>query len=169
MDIKKRTGDKVVEHYGSKDAYKLFKKDHPKTTVKSSEFYKIVEEFNTTVVHKMVFEAFEFYMPGRLSFLRIRKRKIKLWFDKNGKLETKHLKLDFKATKELWQEDPEAAKIKKPIFHLNSHTNGYYAKFFWDKYGCKIRNRQAYEFQACRAATRTVAAAMNSGEVDFYE
>ncbi len=168
MVIPKRTGDKVKEHFCTGDAYKLFREENPSSTVKGTEFHKIAEDFNKEVVHKMVYEAFKFVMPGRLSFIRVRKRKVRLWLDKKGRLETKHLKIDYKATKELWAEDEDAAKKKKAVFHLNEHTEGYYARFFWDKYRCVVRNKYVYVFEPCRAAQRMLAAGMKSGKVDFY-
>ena len=168
MEIRKRTGDKVIEHYCSKDAFKLFKKEYPGNKIKSSEFYKIIEEFNQEVVHKMIYEAFKFQMPGRLSSIWVRKRKTKLKLDKKDKLDTTHLHIDYAATKQLWKEDEEARNQKKVIFHLNEHFEGFYSRFFWNKFKCSIRNKQVYEFSPCRFAQRALAAGIKTGKVDFY-
>ena len=168
MDIPKRTGDKIVEHYGARNAYLMFKEEHKDCKITPKEFYKISEEFNTEVVRKMIYEAFKFKMPGRLSTIHIRKHKTKCKLTKYGNLDTKHLHVDYAETKRLWAEDPEAREKKKVIFHLNEDFDGFYGRFFWFKYGCVIRNRQVYAFSPCRAAQRALAAGIKTGKVDFY-
>lgn len=52
--------------------------------------------------------------------------------------------IDFKKTKELGT----------IVYHNNTHSNGYYARFKWDKGRIYLKNKAIYKFKTCRWADR---------------
>ena len=112
--------EKIKAHVGMSDFYKYYalstfkEKQGGRTAVHRDSMYaidralygKIVEFFHSRISDEIMLDNFEFKMPARMGTLGIRKRKPKVRFDENGKL-VNNMPVDWKATKELWEEDPE--------------------------------------------------------------
>lgn len=159
--------------YGIADIYKFYKSEQNKNNkevVDEKIFKKVIKTFNKLVTELIVEESYEFRMPKRLGYIRIRKHKTRIIIDANGKLKTGHLHPDWKATKELWSTNEAAKKIKKIVYHTNKHTQGYYCKWYWDKRTCNIKNNTAYSLVMSRTNKRRIAQAINNNEnIDYYE
>jgi hypothetical protein len=110
-------------------------------------------------------------MAARMGFLKIVKKKIRIQLNpETGKLDTRYLKPDWKATKELWSKDQLAKEQKKLVYHTNKHTNGYYYRWYWDKRTSTAVNQLYYKFEACRYNERLISKAVKSGHlIDAYE
>lgn len=93
---------------------------------------EIIKEFNMGIRDLMVYEAFQYVIPCRLGRIGIRKLKPKITINEDGKMEGRY-PIDRKGTKELWDNDPEAKKAKKYVYHFNEHSDGYVAKFIYSK------------------------------------
>lgn len=170
MIIKKRGKDKIKEHFSLKSAYRYFCKNNPDVKIDAKEYRKIIYEANDAIINKIIYNNLKFLIPARLGYLEIKKSKKSPKLDKNGNLITKSLPIDHGSTLKLWQEDEEAFKTKKRIYHLNEHTEGYLLKFKWDKFSALIKNKSIYSFTACRKATRALASAVKQNpDIDFYE
>lgn len=86
------------------------------------------------------------------------------------KVDTKGLRPDWKATKELWASDPLAKANKKLVYHLNKHTSGYYFKWYWDRRTSTVHNQFFFKFDPCRWNDRLIPKARTFGYlVDAYE
>lgn len=168
--LRKRGADKVKEHFSGRAAYKYFMKHNPESKISAKEFAEIVHEGNTLIINKIIYNNLKFLVPGRLGYIEIRKRKLTPKLGADGKLDTRSLPIDYGSTLSLWKEDEQAFKEKKFIYHLNEHTEGYVVRFRWDKMSALLKNKSVYTFSPCRAATRAIAAALQSeSEIDFYE
>ena len=168
------TGDwRYRRDYGVRHIFSFYKKKQKKekkTAVSESDFGKIIKHFNKEICSSIVNDSYEYRMPYRLGYLRIRKHKTRLILDANGKLKTGHMHPDWIATKSLWEKNPEAKAIKKIIWHTNKHTQGYYYKWFWDKSVCNIKNSSVYSLVMSRTNKRSIAEAIRTNEnIDYYE
>ena len=133
-------------------------------------YRKVIKEFNTKVCNSIVENSDEFRLPFRLGYLRIRKFKTKYKLDHNGKLKTNMLKPNWVATKELWETNEKAKEDKKIVYHTNSHTDGYYYKWYWDKRVCNIKNSSVYSLVMTRANSRKIANVIkNNDSIDYFE
>lgn len=166
-------GVKYKSDFNVLDMYRLYKnkcKDSGKEPVGLSDYRKLLKEFNSKICKYIVEESGEYRMPYRLGYLRIRKFKGRLKIDPDGKLITKHLQVDWVATKQLWEENAEAKADKKIIWHTNRHTDGYYFKWYWDKRACNITNSSVYSLVMTRANKRSIASTLKQNEnLDYYE
>ena len=168
------TGDwKYKSDYGVFDIFKFYKtkqKELKKDFVERSLFSKIVKQFNDEICKEIVENAYEYRMPFRLGYLRIRKHKTRIILDANGKLKTSHMHPDWTATKALWEKSESAKKEKKIMWHTNKHTQGFYCKWYWDKTVCNIRNSSVYSLVMSRTNKRNIADAIKNKEnTDYYE
>lgn len=159
--------------FGVNDLYKHYKKlrkGKGLDFIPQSLFAKILKDYNKAICEKVVEEAYEFRLPFRLGFLRIRKHKNVVKLDEDGKLDTSNMHPDWKATWDLWKRKPEAREAKKLIFHRNKHTNGCYFKYYWDKRTCNIKNSSVYKLEMSRTNKRAITTAINTKEnIDYYE
>jgi hypothetical protein len=169
----KRTEGKYNKDYGIIDMYKFYKKEQKEKKAPIVSFHlfsKILKYHNKEVVKEIVENAGELRMPYRLGYVRIRKFKQRIKFDANGKLKTQHLRPDWKATKKLWAENEEAALTKKLVWHTNTHSRGFYYKWYWDKRACNITNSSAYSLIISRGNKRAITKAIKENDnLDYYE
>jgi len=156
--------------YGIKDIYKFYKSysDNP---VPYNAFTSVWQSFIGKVTDGIVLEGKDFTMPFRMGSVGIRKQKVLVKMNDDGSIDKRFLRPDWKATKALWERDPEAKDRKQLVFHLNKHFGGYNCKWFWDKSTCSVPNQTAYSLSMTRENKRKLAAAIfdEDLEVDYYE
>lgn len=159
--------------YGIKDIYNFYtkkKKDSGKEYVSSKSFGTVLKQFNKEICNAIVLDSYEYRMPYRLGYLRIRKFKTRLVLDPDGNLRTGHLHPDWVATKQLWEKNLKAKEEKKIVWHTNKHTQGFYCKWYWDKSVCNIKNSSVYSLVMSRTNKRKIAEAIKNNEnIDYYE
>jgi hypothetical protein len=169
---------KVIADYKTDDIYKFYKQKYGDEALSRKAFMKILKETLPELVKLMIFENFEFSMPARLGTMRIKKKLVEPKLDENGDLDVRSLSVNYKKTKELWEElypdkTPEEIKeIKdKPLVReLNEHTDGYRFIWYWDRLTCNIPNQSAYSIDMTRTYDRQLSnAAKTIKNLDYYE
>lgn len=157
-------------NYGIKDIYKFYK-SYSNNPVSPDVFRRVWDGFIQKVTDGIILEGKDFTMPFRLGSVGIRKQKIIVIMKDDGSIDKRYLRPDWKATKELWAQDPEAKERKQLVFHLNKHFGGYNCKWFWDKSTCSVQNQTAYSLSMTRENKRKLSVAIfdEDVEVDYYE
>ena len=171
--IQKRTKGLLNADYKIKDIYAFYvklKNDKKETPVEYNIFKKICTTINKKIISSVIQENYMFILPNKCGNISIRKYKTKLTEIKtiNG---TKILNypVDWKATKELWKEQPELAH-KKVVYIENDHTNGYRFKFVWNTYNANFKNKRSVAFKPLRKNSRALAKEIKVNEnFDAYE
>lgn len=162
--------------YGMRDIYREYRKQS-KNFVDRSTFSKILNEYNERIMTAMIYENLIFKMPYRLGEVRIQRRRMTPYV-KDGEVVKSHIMPDWKATLDYWREqypdltDEEIKQIpgKKVLRHLNKHTNGYSARFFWDKNYSNAINQSCYIFKATRTAKEELARLLKKiGRITYFE
>lgn len=101
-------------------------------------------------------------LPKKMGSIEIEGYHQKISYDEEGHL--KGLAIDWKATKELWNEDEKAKENKQCVYHLNENTNGVKYKIKWFKTKIFASNKTSYNFIMNRSIKRRVAASIKSGK-----
>lgn len=117
------------------------------------KFSNFLTEANTILSDKIINDAYEHNLGSRLGVLSIRKKR-------KVSLDTKHLPINWKLTKELG----------KKVYHLNEHTNGYRFGWMWDKTGV-LKYKYFWKFRPTRKNTRALAKVLNNEyrTIDYLE
>lgn len=152
-----RSKNRIQDLHKLKEGYKevfLKKvKDGSVPQVPYSIYKKICIEANNIIMDKIIHEGKIFEMPYRLGRMYVRKRKV-------NTDTTKTMKIDFKKTKELG----------KTVYHLNTHTNGFFMKFHWNKIRGYVKNISRFCYKPTRYHTNGLAAAIKTNNyIDFFE
>lgn len=166
------SGGDIMSDVGTKDYYRHYcKRYENRYKVSRTTFTKICREFNEEIMKLMIYENFEFTMPSNLGRLSIKAKQIKLTVDENGNIDMDRLRPDWKATKDLWESDPDAKEKKVLVRHFNEHFGRRNARFVWDKRPCTARNQGLYVFKASRYWKRALAKAIKDKDsnVFYYE
>ena len=162
-----RTGGKYNSNCNIKGAYKRYvtKSQNP---VSYKVYSDICKSFNEFAMLDIICRGAEVDL-GPIGTLSVRKYKCKPRMY-NGKLSVNNLAVDYKATKEWWEKNPEARANKKLIRLFNDHTNNFRYRFFWDKILPRIINKSYYSFIPTRASSRRLASVLKDTnvEIDFY-
>lgn len=136
------------------DIWKQFKQINPDTELDERTFKEVLYELNRTVSELIIKESFEYKMPHRLGFLRIKKTKMRLKL-KEGRIDVTRNMVNWKATLDYWEEkygtrDKKVLKEipdKKRIFQTNEQTNGEIMRWYWDKKFTNNKNKTVYLFK----------------------
>lgn len=152
-------------------------RDNSKNPVDYKTFSNVIKEYNDRIMNAIIYENLEFRMPFRLGYIRIQRRRLTP-FEKDGKIVKQHIMPDWKKTLEYWKKIypnktvDEIKKIpnKKILRYLNEHTNGYSARFYWDKKISNVKNQSCYIFKATRTAKENLASYIKkTGKIEYFE
>lgn len=150
----------------AKDFYKFYRKQCKENGIKAlgrqAQYIKIINDINDSIINRITIKAEDYFMPEGLGIITV--RKIKQNYEANK------LPINWKATKDLWEEDEEAKEKKTLVRHLNEHTNGYIYRLVWIVDSRALKNKTFYHFKAMRKPARFLAK-VTKGEVkiDYYE
>lgn len=151
--FKEKVNNKTVIHKNSKFC------------VSRGTYGQIIDFIHSKITDEIIFDNFEFKLPIRMGVLCIKKKKPVLKYNKEGKL-INTMPIDWKATKELWQEDAESKKEKKLVRHLNEHTNGYVPSWYLSLKEATFKYKSAYKFKATRTMNRDLSKALKDPNVN---
>ncbi len=136
------------------DAFRQYKKEKIIVPVDRKMYVDVCHELNKRISTKIIKESFDFRIPFRLGFLRIKSQKQKI-FIKDGRIDSKKMSINWNETVKMWKEDwpdktmAEIKQIpnKKLVYHTNEHSNGYIMKWYWDRRLAKVKNITVYTFR----------------------
>jgi hypothetical protein len=133
-------------------AYKLHKEKNSKIT--REVYFAVVYDITKAIADMIIRESFEYRIPEKLGFLRIRKKKPKLKI-RDGRIDINKNIIDWEATWKYW-ETTYSGKTRKEIrgiknkpgviFQTNPHTDGEVMSWYWDKMTCTVKNNSVYNF-----------------------
>lgn len=177
MEAPKRGRAKIEKHYTTKDIYNYYK-NRSKNPVSYKQYMNFLyggfKKDNGLIrifVEEIIYKSYILPLPcgGTLS---VRKYKPKIRFKPNGDLDydKSKIKVDWKATRTLWAENPEAKEAKTLCYFYNKHTRGYQYNYFWDKSKLgKIKNKYFYKYTPCRKLSRELAKVLKENpKIDYY-
>lgn len=169
---------KIEVHVGITDFYKYFKQ-HNDIDIPYQTYSAVVKDLNQAISDAVIYKGFEFKLPGRLGYLRVIKAKHKLKLDDAGKVDTRYLPVDFKATRKLWKEiyaDKTFKEImnmpdRKRVFHTNDHSNGFIFRWHFNKFTSNATNKSVYYFKPSRTNQRALSSHIKSEDFEniYYE
>jgi len=135
-----------------RESYKLYK-EIVENPVDIKVYLLLAADYNKFLIDK-VLAGKEVTLPSRMGTLSIVGRKTKIRFDDDGHVVG--LAPDWVKTKALWDNNPQAKKERKRVFHLNEDTGGYRYKFLWSKRNVLVENKTLYALRMTRTNKRAV-------------
>ena len=143
------------------DCYNFYKNkciENNKPYISKLDYKLITYKFNYYLSEAIIKESFEYRMPHRLGFLKIKKAKQKFKI-KDGKLKPNKKIINWGDTIKLWKEmypgktkdEIKLIKGKPLILYTNEHTDGEIMRWFWDKTLTTVKNKTVYVFRAVKA------------------
>jgi hypothetical protein len=169
VNIPKRTKGKLKADLGCKKMYKYYLKNIKsvesiaggETTgsykLTQKEYTSILKDINKKITEVIIKENFEYKIPCNLGTISMKQSKVNYELDEKGELVVSNLSIDFKATKDLWNNDEESARLKRVVYHTNEHTNGNRMAYWWKKSKKCPFGMRPYYFLPCREMKRTPA------------
>lgn len=140
-------------------SYKHYKQNS-NSPVKKACYIDVCNKFMMFLRDTLIEEG-RITFPNKLGTLMIVGKKIKIFY-KNGK--PLSLAPDWKATKDLWEEDAEAKENKTIVYHENLNTDGVRYKTRWFKTNSPVLNKNAYNFILARQFKRAIAKKIKEGK-----
>lgn len=162
----KRASKKRPAEYGMKDYYKYYKKNYPYKVSKST-YNDVVSELNMFVSEEVIDTGKDFILPHRTGFIGIVKYKRGVLLLPGDKA-VNTSPPDWKATRELWENDEEAKERKILVRHKNTHTGGYVYSVHYNKYNATFTNKSAMSFRATRDFNRAMTRRINDYSKEKY-
>jgi len=175
MAYKRGTGKNNVD-CALAQLYKGYKKTCEKP-LSYKTYATFIKEYNSRIMDAIIYERLEYKMGARLGYIRLQRRKLVPYIE-DGKVVTNHILPDWKRTRDYWHKiypDKTDAEIKlipnkKILKYQNTHTNGYSARFFWDKVKSNVVNQSCYVFKATRTSKEKLARFIKkTGIIEYFE
>lgn len=166
-----KSEEKIKIDIHTKDFYDYYKEHTSDENVESAfyisqgQYGKFIRLFFEELSNSIIEENFEFKMPFRLGVLSIKKYRSVIK-EKDGKI-SNHLPVDWNATLKLWESDTDAKEKKILVKHLNKHSNGYIAKWVWNKSKANFKSRYNWWFRPTRTNKQKLKAAIKNN-ADFF-
>jgi len=135
-----------------RDVWKKYKSER-NTKVDEKTFKGVLCDLNKIIADKMIRESFEYRLPFKMGFLRVKKSKLRIRI-KDGRVDRNKNIIDWKSTLDYWEtkygtRDRKVLRTipdKLVIFHINEHTNGEVMRWYWDKTTCLVPNKHMFMF-----------------------
>lgn len=137
---------KVTNSYGSKDAFKYYRKIKPnnsKYVLTDCQYLHIIRSVNDCL-RDYLLEGKDVLLPERMGRLELRKTTSKIKFE-NGKVKT-NLPVDWNATLKLWYDNPMCKNKKQLVRQENIET----FRVFYNRAKANYNNKSFYEFSTNR-------------------
>lgn len=141
--------------YNTIDIYRDYKSEVKEKDIKfkitAKQHKDICHEYNKLLADEILNHSQIVKLPFRLGEIGIRKRKMSYKF----------LKLDF----------DHFNKTGEKTYHLNLHSNEWFARWHWKKKNCLVPNKGYYSFTAADTLKKALAKIMKTpgGHTRFYE
>ena len=129
----------------------------PRYVVKQRIAIRIVNHFLSELI-RYILDGHTVGLPQELGYLRIVSKDVPL--DLDGKNNV----VNWKATKELWESNPEAKENKTRIFYLNEHTGLKYYKYHWTLKNSKWPMKTFYCLKPSKVIKKKLYNAVISGK-----
>lgn len=166
LDLNAPRNHSVKGSIGVLHYHRYYKRNY-KNPLKLSLYRKVLRSINSKVANKISDDCYDFKMPKRMGIIKIRKFEKKIAIDENGKVRHKFAP-NWKATRELWNNNKEAELAKKIIFYENEHSNGYTYRIIYDKYSSNYKNKSLYRFQPNRGLTRRLSKNIQENNLEVF-
>lgn len=154
---------KVKSDYGIRDYYKFYK-ENSKSKIDYNTYNKVALSCFDQLMNLVINNNYTWRLPSGLGRICVSKRPTSTTF-KNGKLVTNR-PINFKATKELWNNNSKAKKNKTLVYYENFHTDGYVLYIRYSLAGSNFKNKNYYKIKFNRAKKRALAQNIFSGNFD---
>lgn len=145
-NVKKERHHKVTNSYGSKDAFRYYRKIKPtdsKYVLTDCEYLHIIRLINDRL-REFLIEGKDVLLPERMGRLELRKTTNKVQFV-DGKLKT-NLPVDWNATLKLWYDNP-SSKLKKQLVRQENDVT---FRVHYNRNKANYNNKSFYEFNTNR-------------------
>ena len=171
-----RGNRKVKADYKFDEIYKFYQERWGDKALTRATVKKIYKKLFPAIVKLMVFDSFDYRMPARLGYIRVKKKLVEIKLDESGKVDARRLSINWKKTKQYWKElyptltieEIKALKDKPLIREPNEHTGGYRMIWFWDKTTCNIKNQSAYYIDLTRGNDQILSNGIKYNNLNFY-
>lgn len=146
---------KLKSDFGIRDYYKFYK-NNSVDPVNRGLYNDIITEFNEEIKHLIIEKGLTYQLP-KLGFEIVLKKQKRVPRIVNGKL-VNTIPPDWKATKALWERDPEAKENKTIVRYNNYHTSNYVFRIYFKKFKSNMKGRSLIKFQPTRGFKRQLSA-----------
>ena len=168
MERRKHVTSNMYEfYYNSLDSVER----NSRYNLSPKEFAKAVSLANTLMVEKMITDNLVIELPFRMGNIGIVKNKQNDTIQEDGTMSKTGRAIDWKATRQLWDEDPEAKEEKTLLYFTNPHTGGFICKWKWNRKAPYAKNSRFYKFHPLRKWKRLLAKVLINplNDYDFFE
>jgi hypothetical protein len=140
----------------SRETYEDFCLQNPEVSISYQDWKNIIYAFNEAFANYILETGDRIKVPFGLGEVWIGKKKPRRYKVVNGE-EKLNLPIDWKKSKELG----------KVVYHLNLHTDGYSYDWKWDKRGCRIFQKELWNWRPARSICRALSKKLQEPDSDY--
>lgn len=166
MSLADKREHKVKCDYGMNDYVRYYTKT-TESSLNPKVAREIMNDYLKSIRTLISTKGYVFKIPENCGRIEIRKVKREMELDDNGKIINK-LPPNWKATNELWAENPRAKEKKIIIRYVNDHTEGFVFFPYYIKRYATFKNKGLYKMQINREMSRNTFQGIISKKIDAF-
>ena len=143
----------------TRDSYALYS-EIVENPVPSKTYIEIANSYMQFLFEKVI-EGEEVTLPAKMGTISIEGRKREIKSNEEGLL---ILPPNWRATKELWDRNPQAKEEKKIVYCLNEETGGVSYRLHWSRNKIPLENKSLYSLIITRLNKRNISKAIKAGK-----
>jgi hypothetical protein len=154
-NLKEHRQHKIFSDYGVKDYYAYYLSKGG--TYDKATFNKVLRIFNKGLYPIICSFNYDYKLPKRMGVLQVIQNEAYVVLDNEGNIKTNR-PVNFKATLDMWEKDPESKEKKLVVRHENQYvfSVNYYKKL------ANYKNKSLYHIHVNRALKQYLTAQVKS-------
>lgn len=150
--------------------YQHYYRENYSNCVNWEVYRNVWKDIINEIVPEMMIYNYHWKLPCGMGSIAMRKYKPKIRL-KEGVLDTKNLRIDYKETRILWENDEDAREKKLKVYHINDHTDNNKVIFQWIKPLERSNKIRKYRFYISRLWNRKLATILKEhlNKSDYFE
>lgn len=158
---------RIKSHYGGPAFYRFFKKKYPDSEVSGIVYAKIIKEFNSFVRDSISKKGNPYHLPAGIGIVELRKKKVEITFNEDGTMKNT-LPVNWRETRQLWDENEKAKEKKIKIRFVNQHSNGYTFKIVYLRSSANYKNKSIYRIRFNRQMKRQLSKSIFENKIEAF-
>lgn len=158
---------RIKSDYGMMDYFWDYRKRYKNYNISRELYPKILRSINEKIFKEIVNKPYDFRIPKRLGYIKIRKYYPEFSVVGNKVVKNKMM-IDFPATFRLWESDPDAYEKKILLYYENDHSDGFVFKIKYDKRHSFYKNRSVYMFAPTRKMKNLLGKNIKNKTIDAF-
>lgn len=161
-----RRHHRIKAHFGIGDYHKFFLKEND-CEISRADFGSILKDYNGFIRDNISKRGLPYNLPSRMGVIELRKKKAGVSVNEDGSIKNT-MAIDWRRTRQLWEESAEAREKKIKRRFVNEHSDGFVFKIAYLRSDALYANKTIYRLRLNRLMKRQLSKSIINKSIDAF-